>query len=113
VAGVFLSTSLFSWVITYEMDGKTFDADCDPPARSLLAGLPFFVLSFGALMTMGLVMWGRRFEYVQPLTPNPNRAIIQALTHSFRSRRSPSPLRSLRSHTVPSRMGYGSHLWPP
>ncbi|GMI31370.1 hypothetical protein TeGR_g501, partial [Tetraparma gracilis] len=65
MAGVFLSTSLFSWVITYEMDGKTFDADCDPPARSLLAGLPFFVLSFGALMTMGLVMWGRRFDPVK------------------------------------------------
>ena len=33
-SAAFLSTSLFSWVITYEMDGKTFDADCDPPARS-------------------------------------------------------------------------------
>jgi hypothetical protein len=62
MAGSALVTALFTWAVT-ETEGEQYiQGPCNPPARNLIGGLPFFALMLGACATLVLILWGRRFD---------------------------------------------------
>jgi MFS family permease len=60
--GSAVSTFLFTLAVDL-VEGKGYKVDeCTPAARNLSGGAPFFFLTFCALATWVLVVWGRKFD---------------------------------------------------